>query len=55
MATLQDVARAYGTAGIPNADPRAVGETERWLPQFAQTHADDLVPFLNVLSAEPLP
>ena len=55
LATLQDVARAYGTAGIPNADPRAVGETERWLPQFAQPHADDLVPFLNVLSAEPLP
>ncbi|MFO0667455.1 MAG: cytochrome c peroxidase [Polyangiaceae bacterium] len=55
LATLQDVARAYGTAGIPLSDPRAVGDTEPWLPQFAQTHADELVPFLQVLTAEPLP
>lgn len=55
LATLQDVARAYGTAGLPMSDPRAVGPTEPWLPQFAQIHADDLVPLLQILSAEIAP
>lgn len=55
LATLQDAARNYGLAGLPLTDPRAVGDTERWLPQFAQIHADDLVPFLQVLTAEPAP
>jgi cytochrome c peroxidase len=49
---LEDVARIYGTAGIPEADPRAVGRTEPWLGQFAIQHADELVPFLRVLTAD---
>ncbi len=55
LATLQEAARNYGTAGLPMSDPRAVGATERWLPEFAQSHADALVPFLQVLTAEPEP
>lgn len=54
-ATLLEVARIYGTAGLPMNDARAVGATELWLPQFAQIHADELVPFLQVLSAEIAP
>jgi cytochrome c peroxidase len=52
IATLQDAARIYGTAGLPVSDTRAVGTTEPWLPQFAQVHADELVPFLQVLTAD---
>ncbi len=55
LATLQDVATNYGKAGLPMSDPRAVGATEPWLPQFAQAHADDLVPFLQILTAEIAP
>jgi cytochrome c peroxidase len=52
VATLQDVADIYGTAGLADSDPRAVGQTEPWLPQFAQQHAKELVPFLQTLTAE---
>lgn len=55
LATLQDVARNYSLAGLPMSDARAVGPTELWLPQFAQVHADELVPFLQVLTAEIAP
>jgi len=50
LATLQDVVRVYGTAGLPASDPRTTGTTEPWLPQFARIHADDMVPFLEVLT-----
>lgn len=52
IATLQEVARIYGTAGLPSNDARSVGTTEPWLGQFAQIHADELVPFLQVLTAD---
>lgn len=52
IATLQDAARIYGTAGLPVSDARAVGNTEPWLGQFAQVHADELVPFLEMLTAD---
>jgi cytochrome c peroxidase len=55
LSTLGDVATNYGKAGLPLSDPRSVGQTEPWLPQFSQVHADDLVPFLQVLSAEIAP
>jgi len=55
LATLLDTTKNYGTAGLPISDPRAVGTTEPWLVQFAQAHADELVPFLEVLTAEPVP
>lgn len=52
IATLKEVAHLYGTAGLPNSDPRAVGATEPWLPEFAKQHADELAPFLQVLTAD---
>jgi cytochrome c peroxidase len=52
VTTLQDAANIYGTAGLPISDPRAVGDAEPWLGQFAQVHADELVPFLRVLTAD---
>jgi cytochrome c peroxidase len=55
LATLLDTATNYGTAGLPPSDPRAVGATEPWLVEFGQGHAADLVPFLQVLTAEPVP
>lgn len=55
LATLQDVARNYSLAGLPMSDSRAVGPTEIWLPQFAQIHADELVPFLQILTAASAP
>jgi len=55
VATLEETARLYGTAGLPAGDPRFVGSTEPWLSQFAQVHADELVPFLRVLTAEIAP
>ncbi len=55
LATLGDVVHVYGTAGLPQSDPRAVGTVEAWLPQFAQVHADEIVPFLQVLTAEIAP
>jgi cytochrome c peroxidase len=55
LVTLQDVATNYGQAGLAAADARAVGTTEPWLAPFAQVHADDLVPFLQVLTADVAP
>lgn len=52
IATLKDAADIYGKAGLPMSDARAVGSVEPWLPQFAQVHADELVPFLQVLTAD---
>ena len=55
LAGLHDVTTLYGTAGLPLSDARAVGTTEPWLPAFAQAHAGDLVPFLQVLTADVAP
>ena len=52
MATLRDVLEIYSTAGLPPEDERAVGETEPWVSKFSENHIDDIVPFLEVLTAE---
>ena len=54
LATLLDVAKNYGNAGEDVNDPRAVGTTEPWVPKFTQNHAEPLVPFLQLLTAEPV-
>jgi cytochrome c peroxidase len=53
LATLRDVAALYSTAGLPQNDPGAVGTTEPWVERFTGNHIDELVPFLQVLSAGP--
>ena len=55
LPTLLDVAKAYGTAGLDPADPKAVGQSEPWLPTFSSVHAMELTPFLEVLTAPPVP
>lgn len=49
--TLAEVTAHYSTRGIPEADPRAVGLTEEWVPNFDHMAAEELVPFLELLTA----
>jgi cytochrome c peroxidase len=51
LATLADVSKHYGERGLPEADPRAVGRTEEWVPLFDVEAQRALVPFLDVLTA----
>jgi cytochrome c peroxidase len=55
IATLLDVATLYGKAGLPPEDRAAVGASEPWLPLFLDGDAAKLVPFLQLLTAEPEP
>ena len=55
LLTLLDVAKNYGEAGLPDADARAEGVSEPWLAKFTGGHAADFVPFLEVLTAAPVP
>jgi cytochrome c peroxidase len=52
LATLLDVARHYGQRGLDAADPLTVGVTEEWVGMFDHGAQRDLVPFLEVLSAD---
>jgi cytochrome c peroxidase len=53
--TLLEVAKLYGQAGLKEGDARAVGTSEPWLPLFLEGDAPNLVPFLELLTATPLP
>lgn len=53
LATLTDVSEVYSTAGLKPDDPRAVGESEPWVTEFAEWHVPEVPPFLEVLTAEP--
>jgi len=55
LPTLLDVSKAYGTAGLAPTDPAAVGDSEPWLALFLGGHAPELVPFLDILTATPVP
>jgi cytochrome c peroxidase len=52
--TLLDLAKLYGKAGLPADDPAAIGTREPWLPLFLEGDAPKLVPFLEILTAEPI-
>jgi cytochrome c peroxidase len=51
LATLADVAKHYGERGLPDADPRAIGSTEEWIPLFDVEAQRAMVPFLEILTA----
>lgn len=55
FATLAEVSKHYGERGLKHDDSRAIGATEAWVPLFDVNAQADLVPFLQVLTAEPLP
>jgi cytochrome c peroxidase len=55
FATLAEVSKHYGERGLKHDDGRAIGGTERWVPLFDVNAQSTLVPFLDVLSGEPLP
>ncbi len=52
LATLLDVAKHYGTRGLPHDDPRAIGTTEQWVPQFDTNVQTQLPAFLEVLTGD---
>ena len=45
----------YSPAGVDAADPAAVGPSEPWVVKFAGSHRDDLLPFLEILTADIAP
>mgnify|MGYP001093192328 CR=1 FL=1 len=51
LATLLDVTKHYGVRGLDHADPRAVGTTEQWVPNFDDNVAEELVPILEAMGA----
>lgn len=52
LATLLDVAHHYGTRGLDNDDPRAIGTTEPWVPNF-DVHIHQTLPvILDVMTGE---
>lgn len=52
LPTLAEVARRYGERGLPHTDPAAIGTTEQWVARFDPGAQEELVPFLEVLSAD---
>jgi cytochrome c peroxidase len=54
LATLQDVVRTYSTGGLLPGNPAAIGAGEDWMPRFGSGHIPQLLPFLQVLKAEPV-
>jgi cytochrome c peroxidase len=50
LATLLDVTTHYGDRGLEHADPRAVGTTEQWVPNFDTNAKSALVPILEALT-----
>jgi cytochrome c peroxidase len=50
IATLADVTKLYGTRGIEHGDPRSVGTTEQWAPNFDTNVMAELVPILEALT-----
>jgi cytochrome c peroxidase len=58
LATLDEVVEIHRTGGLPKADKRAIGTTERWLAEFDEKTRDAILVFLRVLSQparSPLP
>jgi cytochrome c peroxidase len=51
LSSLIDVTKHYGSRGLEHADPRAVGTTEQWVPNFDDNVARDLVPILEAMGA----
>lgn len=49
--TLAEVSKHYGDRGISHSDPRAIGTTEKWVPNFDTSAVADLPAFLDVLTA----
>ncbi len=52
LATLAEVLKNYSTGGLAAGDPRATGKIEPWVPLFSQSHADELLPLIQVLSGD---
>ncbi len=52
LATLDDVGKHYGLAGLKDDDPRAVGKSEPWVPNFVDEHRKELLPVMNLLKGE---
>lgn len=52
VATLEDLAKHYSERGLKDADPKAVGSVDPWVPEFDKTMRDALVPFLKVLKGD---
>lgn len=49
--TLAEVSAHYGQRGINEVDPRAVGHTEDWVPNFDSTVVVQLPTFMEILTA----
>ena len=52
LATLDDVAKHYGLAGLEEGDPRTIGRSEPWVPNFVDEHRRELVPLLELFKGE---
>jgi cytochrome c peroxidase len=52
LATLRDVVRHYGQRGLDAESPLAAGPVEEWLGEFDHGAQADLLPFLEILTAE---
>jgi cytochrome c peroxidase len=55
LPALIDVVKNYGNHGLAPDDTRAAGVAEPWLPKFMDTDAAQIIPFLQVLTADPAP
>ncbi len=51
---LASVMESYGWGGVPADDLSSAGERERWLPPLSETVQWGLLPFLRVLTGEPV-
>ena len=52
LATLADLAKHYGTAGLKDDDPRAVGKSEGWVPNYVELHERELVLTMRLFTGE---
>ena len=52
---MDELAKHYGNAGLADDDPRTIGKTEGWVPNFTEEHRKALVPALRMLTGEIAP
>lgn len=52
--SLSSVTELYGRGGLPEGDPRTIGELEPWLLRFDEAAQWGMPPFLATLTAEPI-
>lgn len=53
LMSLTEVAKLYGTAGLKEGDPRAIGVREPWSTEFVDAHIPEIASALGIFAGTP--